>query len=131
MGIDPCGIAGDQGAVACFAVTQVAGVICIAITGGTDEGIIHILIIHTGGHIAGVPDAILFGIGQVGFVDGQGALLVAVNSCFANGSSRNTDGESQDHQERHRQGNCLNNVFHFIKTFRKFILGFAVFIAVG
>ena len=104
---------GNRIAEAAFAVAQIAGVICVTITGCADQSIVDILIVHTGGHIAGVPGSVLLSIGQINFVNSQGAFLGKVDGGIGNLSRGNTHGETQAQQKCHTQGDCLSKVFHF------------------
>ena len=110
----------DGVTVALFAVAQVAGVVVVAVTVGTDEGVVHLLVVHAGGHIAGVPDAVLLGIGQIHLVDGQGALTVKVDGRIRDLGSGNADGERQTGQHCQTQSDCFDKLFHFkSKPFKK------------
>ena len=62
----------DCVAKGCFAVTQVRLVIIVAMAVAA-QGIVDRLVIDTGGHIGRVPNTILFGVGEVIFVQGQRA----------------------------------------------------------
>ena len=75
-------------------------------------------IVDTGGYIRAVPNAVLFGIGQVVFVDGQRASLGFVNGrhigqLYGGGSHR----EGQEQGQNQNQGKNLCNSFHKIKHF--------------
>ena len=75
-------------------------------------------VINASGHIAGIPYAILFGVGQIVFVDGQRASLGFVDGRHigqlrGGGSHR----ERQEQGQSQNQGKNLCNSFHKIKHF--------------
>ena len=80
---------------------------CVAV-----EGIIHGLVVDTGGNIAGVPDTVLFGIGQVYLVDGQGAFGGGIDGGVLRFCGRDTNGEAQEQREGEDQGDCFGKLFH-------------------
>ena len=61
------------------------------------------LVEHAGGHIGGIPNAVLFGIGQVILVDGQGAGSGFVNGSILQlgGGYRKRDGKSHHDSKAH------------------------------
>ena len=107
---------GDGISEALFAVAQVTGIVGITGTGSTDEGIINILVIDTGGDIAGIPDTVLFRIGQVHLVDGQAAGSVLVNENIFRGIIGFHCGcahrERQDQSKGQNQGKRLCQFSH-------------------
>ena len=103
----------DGIAIAVLTVAQVVGVVGVAVTVGAHEGLIHLLIIHAGGDIAGVPDAVLLGIAQVHLIEGQRTLPVKVDGCIRDACRRNTDGETQTGQQSQTTCDCFRKLFHF------------------
>ena len=59
------------------------------------EGIIHVLVIDAGGHVAGIPRAILLGVGHIHLVDGQGAFGGGIDAGIFRLSCGNADGEAE------------------------------------
>ena len=82
-----------------FPVAKIRSIIGIPSTGSADEGIVDILVIDAGRHIAGIPDTILFGVGQVHLVDGQRAFGLCVNGGDVLLHSGRTDGKTQAQQK--------------------------------
>ena len=80
--------------------------------GITVQGIIYGLVVDTGGNIAGVPDTVLFGIGQVYLVDGQRAFGGGINGGVLRLRGRGTNGETQEQREGEQQGDCFGKLFH-------------------
>ena len=75
-------------------------------------------VINAGRHIAGIPNAVLLGVGKVIFVDGQGAGFRFVDGRHIgqlhSGSSHR---EGQEQGQSQNQGKNLCNGFHKIKHF--------------
>ena len=103
----------DGVAVAFLTVAQVAGVVGVTVTVGTNEGVIHLFIIHAGGHIAGIPDAVLLCVGQIHLVDGQRTLPVEVNGGVCHGCGGNANGETQTGQQCQTTCDCFRKLFHY------------------
>ena len=102
-----------------FSVAKIGSIVGITGSGSTNESIVDILVIDTGGHIAGIPDTVLFGIGQVHLVYGQRAFGLCVNGGDVLLHSGRTDWKTQAQQKCQTQGDCFGNVFHMDFPFRK------------
>ena len=72
------------------------------------EGIIHVLVIDAGRHVAGIPRAILLGVGQIHLVDGQGTLGGGIFRL----SGGNANGEAEKQRQGENQGNHFGKLFH-------------------
>ena len=98
----------------------VAGIAVAQGSGGAvaDEGVIHIGVVDTGGHIAGIPDAVLLGVGQIHLVNGQGAFGGSVDGSVAYFSGGYPNRERQAQQKRQAQSDCLCNRFHRNNSFQ-------------
>ena len=70
------------------------------------------LIEHAGGHIGGIPNAVLFGIGQIILVDGQGAGSGSVNGGIFQLGGGNGNGKTQQQGQGQHQGENLRHFFH-------------------
>ena len=108
--------AGNGITVALAAVAQIGLVIGIAVTDSTAQGVDHILIVDTGGHIRAIPDTVLFRVRDIVFVDIHAAQAVRINGCVLGGiftlHSGGADGICQQQHQGKTQGNCLFQIFH-------------------
>ena len=77
------------------------------------------LVKHAGGHIGGIPNAVLFGIGQIILVDGQGAGSGFVNGSILQLSGGSTNGETQHQGQNQQQGENLRQFFHIDFSFHR------------
>ena len=59
------------------------------------EGIIYILVVDASRHVAGVPRAVLLGVGHIHLVDGQGAFGGGIDAGIFRLSCGNADGEAE------------------------------------
>ena len=59
------------------------------------EGIIHVLVVDSSRHVAGVPCAVLLGAGQIHLVNGQGAFGGGIDAGIFRLSGGNADGEAE------------------------------------
>ena len=108
--------AGNGITVAFAAVAQIGLVIGIAVTDSAAQGVDHILIVDTGGHIRAIPDTVLFRVRDIVFVDIHAAQTVCINGCVLGGiaghGSGGADGIRQQQHQGKTQGNCLFQIFH-------------------
>ena len=75
------------------------------------------LVKHTGGHIGRIPNAVLFGVGQIVLVDGQGAGPGFVDGSVLQLGSGNGNREAQQQSQRQNEGQNFGKVFHFAFSF--------------
>ena len=116
---------GNGIAVAFAAVAQIGLVIGIAVTDSTAQGVDHILIVDTGGHIGAVPYTVLLSVRDIVFVDIHAAQTIFINGSIlcriAGFHSRGTDGIRQQQHQGKTQGNCLFQILHsFVVSFHKY-----------
>ena len=76
------------------------------------EGIIHVLVIDAGRHVAGIPRAVLLGAGQIHLVDGQGAFGGGIDAGIFRLSGGNADGEAEKQRQGKNQGDHFGKLFH-------------------
>ena len=76
------------------------------------EGIIHVLVIDAGRHVAGIPRAVLLGVGQIYLVDGQGAFGGGIGTGIFRLSCGNADGEAKKQRQGEDQGDHFGKLFH-------------------
>ena len=76
------------------------------------EGIIHVLVIDAGRHVAGIPRAVLLGVGQIHLVDGQGAFGGGIGAGIFRLSGGNAGGEAKKQRQGENQGDHFGKLFH-------------------
>ena len=76
------------------------------------EGIIHVLVIDAGRHVAGIPRAVLLGAGQIHLVDGQGAFGGGIGAGTFRLSGGNAGGEAEKQRQGEDQGDHFGKLFH-------------------
>ena len=76
------------------------------------EGIIHDLVVDAGRHVAGIPRAVLLGVGQIYLVDGQGAFGGGIGAGTFRLSGGNANGEAEKQHQGKNQGNHFGKLFH-------------------
>ena len=76
------------------------------------EGIIYVLVVDAGGHVAGIPRAILLGVGQIYLVNGQGAFGGGIDAGIFRLSGGNANGEAEKQRQGKNQGNHFGKLFH-------------------
>ena len=77
------------------------------------------LVKHAGGYIGGIPHTVLFGVGQVVLVDGQGAGSGFVNRSVLQFGGGNGNGKTQQQSQSHQQGENLRQFFHIDFSFHR------------
>ena len=96
--------------IACFAIAQSGGSI-------TSQDVIYTgFVVDTGGYIAGIPNTVFFSIGQVIFVDGQGA-----SAGFINGGHIGQLRSGGSYRERQEQGHSQKEGKNFCDVFHRAI----------
>ena len=76
------------------------------------EGIIHVLVIDAGRHVAGIPRAVLLGVGQIYLVNGQGAFGGGIGAGTFRLSGGNAGGEAKKQRQGENQGDHFGKLFH-------------------
>ena len=76
------------------------------------EGIIHVLVVDSSRHVAGVPCAVLLGVGQIHLVDGQGAFGGGIHAGIFRLSGGNAGGEAKKQRQGENQGDHFGKLFH-------------------
>ena len=76
------------------------------------EGIIHVLVVDASRHVAGVPCAVLLGVGQIHLVDGQGAFGGGIGAGIFRLSGGNAGGEAKKQRQGENQGDYFGKLFH-------------------
>ena len=76
------------------------------------EGIIYVLVVDAGGHVAGIPRAILLGVGQIYLVNGQGAFGGGIHAGIFRLSCGSADGEADKQRQGEDQGDHFGKLFH-------------------
>ena len=107
----------DCVAVACFAIAQIRLVVSIACAFTAQNINNTSLIHHAGGNIGGIPNAVLFSVGEIVLIDGQRTLAVLVNGGICHLSckcSRHT-AQAQDQSQTH--SNNLLKTLHVAFSF--------------
>ena len=77
------------------------------------------LVKHAGGHIGGIPNVVLFGVGHVVLVDGQGAGSGFVNRSVLQFGGGNGNRKTQQQSQSHQQGENLRQFFHIDFSFHR------------
>ena len=114
--LDTC----DGIAVAFAAVAQVGFVIGVACTDSFAQGLVDMLVIDTSADIAGVPDTVLLGVGDIILINGQGADFSLIDQRGINGFRRrchavccvNTGNTGNGHHKCQTHGKNLLHGFH-------------------
>ena len=101
----------DGIAVAGLAIAQIGGVVIVTVTDCAAQRVIHVLVVYAGGNIGGVPDTVLFTVGNIVLEDGQGCLGIGVDGGIGHGSCINSRNGAQAHNCS--EGQCKETLHRF------------------